>query len=250
VNDERLNLAKAEPGAISSASGHPALQLAELVFRLEPFKTHAPTWLTKNSALARATKDSTLNGQCGPAAQLLAAEACRLDARLTAAAKTTTFKSDRAILLLDLTVNGLHGPHAQSAAAVVLFPALATTLALEKLNSSLPLATSSPARTTVSGPTGELALYHAVSDLNLELDIASEALLEADSAVAMTSPLSTPLPVITAIAATSFGQTGLAAATKTAETSDFDSAVVALALTTSKKKSHAEQLEFLLKHAR
>ena len=52
---------------------------------------------------------------------------------------------------------------------MVLFPALATTLALEKLNSSLPLATSSPARTTVSGPTGELALYHAVSDLNLEL---------------------------------------------------------------------------------
>jgi len=133
---------------------------------------------------------------------------------------------------------------------VAQFPALATTLALEKLSSSLPLATSSPARTTVSGPTGELALYHAVSDLNLELDIASEALLEADSAVAMTSPLSTPLPVITAIAATSSGQTGLAAATKTAETSDFDSAVVALALTTSKKKSHAELLEFLLKHAR
>ena len=92
------------------------------------------------------------------------------------------------------------------------FPALATTLAPEKLNSSLQLATSSHARTTASGPTGELVLYHAASERNLELgkitisnlrniskilDIASEALLEADSAAAMTSPPSTPLLAIT-----------------------------------------------------
>ena len=88
------------------------------------------------------------------------------------------------------------------------FPALATTLAPAKLNSSLQLATSSHARTTVFGQTGELVLSHAASERNLELgkitishlrnisknlDIASEALLEADSAAAMTSPPSTPL---------------------------------------------------------
>ena len=91
---------------------------------------------------------------------------------------------------------------------MALFPALATTLAPEKLNSSLPLATSNLARTTASGPTGELALSHAALELNLELgkitmtqhgylttilDIVSVALLEVDSAAAMTSPPSTPL---------------------------------------------------------
>ena len=91
---------------ISSASGLLALLLAELVSRLERFRTLAPTWSIRSSAPAPATKDSTLNGQCGPAAQLLAAEACRLDAKLTAAMKMITFKSDRAILQLDLTVNG------------------------------------------------------------------------------------------------------------------------------------------------
>jgi len=200
--------------------------------------------------LAPATKDSTLNGLCGQAAQLLAAAACRLDERRTAAAKTITFRSDRAILLLDLTVNGRPGPLALLAAAVALFPALATTLAQEKLKSSQPLATSNPARTTVSGPTGELALSHAVSEQNLELDTASEALLEADSAVAMTLPPSTLLPVITATAATSSGLTGLAAATKMVEMSDFDSAVAALALIISKKKNPAAQLVFLSKRAR
>ena len=92
------------------------------------------------------------------------------------------------------------------------FPALATTLAPEKLNYSLPLATSSHARITASGQTGERALFHAVSELNLELgkititplryitiilDIASVALLAADSAAAMMSPQSTPLHAIT-----------------------------------------------------
>ena len=235
---------------ISSASGLLALLLAELVSRLEQFKTLALTWSIRSSALAPATKDSTLNGQCGPAAQLLAAEACRLDAKLTAAMKMITFKSDRAILQLDLTVNGPPGLLAQSAAAVALFLALATTLAPEMLNYSLPLATSSHARITASGQTGELALFHAVSELNLELDIASEALLAADSAVTTTSPPSTPLPVITAIAATSSGPTGLAAATKTAETSDFGSAVAAPALITSKKKRLAALLEFPSKRAR
>lgn len=106
MNDARLNPARAALDAISSANGHPALLPAELVCRLERFRTLAPTWSIRSSALAPATKDSTLNGQCGPAAQLLAAEACRPDAKLTAAAKTITFRNDRAILQLDLTVNG------------------------------------------------------------------------------------------------------------------------------------------------
>ena len=106
MSGARLNPARAALDAISTANGHPALLLAELVSRLERFRTLAPTWSIKSSALAPATKDSTLNGQCGPAAQLLAAEACRLDAKLTAAAKTITFKSDRATLQPDLTVNG------------------------------------------------------------------------------------------------------------------------------------------------
>jgi len=147
-------------------------------------------------------------------------------------------------LQLDLTVNGPLGLLARSAAVAAPFPALATTLAPAKLNSSLQLATSSHARTTASGQTGELALFHAVSDLNLELDIASEALLEADSAAAMTSPPSTPLLATTAIAATSSGPTGLAAATKTVETSDFASAVAAQALTINKKRRPAALLEF------
>ena len=52
---------------------------------------------------------------------------------------------------------------------MALFLALATTLAPAKLNFSPPLATSSHARTTASGPIGELVLSHAVSELNLEL---------------------------------------------------------------------------------
>jgi len=233
----------------SLASGRPALLLAEPVSRLEPFKTLVPTWSTRSNALAPATRDSTLNGLCGQAARLPAAVECRPDARLTAAVKMTTSRSDRAILLSDLTVNGQPGQLAQLAAAVAPFPALATTLALEKLNSSLPLATSNPARTTVSGPTGELALFHAVSELNPELDIALEALLAADSAVTMMSPPSTPLPVIMAIAATSSGQTGPAAATKTAVTFDFASAVAAPALTTSKRRRLAAPLVFLSRSA-
>jgi len=233
---EKLNPAKVELDVTSSANGHLVRLLVELVSRLEPFKTLAPMLSTRSNELAPATRDSTLNGQCGPAARLPAAAECRLDARLIAAVKTTTFRNDLAILQPDLTVNGLLGLLAQSAAAVAPFPEHATTHVLEKLSSSLPHATSSLARTTVSGPTGELALFHAVLELNLELDIVSEALSAADSAVTMMSPLSTPLPVITAIAATSSGPTGQAAATKTAEMSDFDSAVAAPALTTSKKK--------------
>lgn len=226
------------------ANGHPALLLAELVFRLELFKTLVPTSSIRSNAHAPATRDSTPNGQCGQAARLHVEEACRPDARLTAAARTTTSRNDPATLLSELTVNGLPGPLAQSAAEVAPFPALDTTLALVKLSSNPLLAISSLARTTVSGPTGELALFHAVLELNRELDIASEALLAADFAATMTSPLSTPLPVITAIAATSFGPTGLAAATKTVEMFDSVSAVAALALTTSKKKRPAAPLEF------
>ena len=91
---------------ISSANGHLAQQPVELASRLVPFRTLAPMLSIKSSALALAIKDSTLSGQCGPAAQLHAEEACKLGARLTAVVRTTTFKSDLAILLPDLTVNG------------------------------------------------------------------------------------------------------------------------------------------------
>merc|ERR1712150_24703 len=178
----------------------------------------------------------TLNGRCGPAAQLHAAVACRLDERLTAVAKMTTSRSALATLLPALTANGLRGPPAQSAAAVAQSPELATTLVLARLSSSLPLATSNHAHTTASGPTGALAPSLAVSELNPELDIVSEAQSAAASAATMMSQLSTRLHVITVTAATTSGPTGLAAATRTAEMSDFDSAVAALALITSRKK--------------
>ena len=102
----RHNLAKVEMGATFLDNGHLALLLAELVFRLELFKTLAPMLSIKSSAPALAIKDFTLSGQCGPAAQLHVEEACKLGARLTAVVRTTTFKSDPATLLPDLTVNG------------------------------------------------------------------------------------------------------------------------------------------------
>ena len=102
----RHNLAKVEMDATFLANGHPALLLAGLVFRLELFRTLAAMLSIKSSALAPAIKDFTLSGQCGPAAQLHAEEACKLGARLTAVVRTTTFRSDLAILLPDLTVNG------------------------------------------------------------------------------------------------------------------------------------------------
>ena len=49
---------------------------------------------TRSNEPAPATRDSTLNGQCGPAARLPAAAECRLDARLIAAAKTTMIQGD------------------------------------------------------------------------------------------------------------------------------------------------------------